>query len=112
MQLLLIVVLATIGSAQCLAQEEKGTIAGAGWVPCAEFAQKYQQNPQSTEDIFFTWAQGYMTGLNNSSIFNRKNLRGWRLEQQKQHIRFFCDKHPLQNVVFAVRDLYSNLPAR
>ncbi len=112
MRLVLIGVFAAIGSAQCLAQEEVGTIAGAGWVPCAEFAQLYQQNPKDTETYYFAWAQGYMTGLNDSAVFSRKNLRGWRLEQQKQHIRAFCDKHPLQNVVFAVRDLYSELPAR
>jgi len=95
-----------------LGTREKGTIAGAAWVSCAEFAKEYQQNPQATEVIYFTWAQGYMSGLNDSLFFNRKNLRGWQLEQQKQHIRAFCDKNPLKNVVFAIRDLFSNLPAR
>ena len=111
MRLLRAVLLAILGSGQCFAQEEKATIAGAGMVPCAEFAQAYQQKPQSTEDYFFAWAQGYMTGLNGSA-FTRKNLRAWRLEQQKQHIRAFCDKRPLAPFRDAVSDLYANLPLR
>jgi HdeA/HdeB family len=111
MRLLLAVVFAVLGSGQCFAQEEKATIVGAGMVTCAEFAQAYQQNPQSTEGYFFAWAQGYMTGL-NGSMFARKNLRAWPLEQQKQHIRAFCDKRPLANVRDAARDLFTNLPER
>jgi hypothetical protein len=111
MRLLLAVVFTILGSGQCFAQEEKATIVGAGWVTCAEFAKAYQQNPQSTEDEFFGWAQGYLSGLNDS-VFVRKNLRGWRLEQQKQHIRAFCDKRSLANFRDAVKDLFSNLPDR
>jgi len=73
---------------------------------------RYQQDPQSTDEIVFTWAQGYMTGMNAAAFFTRKNLRGWSLEQQKQHIRAFCDQRPLANVRDAVSDLFNNLPNR
>lgn len=86
-------------------------MAGAGWVSCAEFAQHYQADPKGTEEYFYAWAQGYMSGLNQAS-WVRKNLRGWQIERQKQHIRAYCDKHPLANVVAAVQDVFNNLPAR
>jgi hypothetical protein len=115
MRLLVAVVFAVLGSGQCFAQAEKATIVGVGMVSCLEFAKGYQQDPTSTEHYFFAWAQGYMTGL-NSSMFatnkSRKNLGGWPLEQQKQHIRAFCDKRPLANFVLAVTDLFNNLPER
>lgn len=109
---LLIAATLSLASTLCLAQEEVGTIAGAGWVPCAEFAQRYQQSPQVTEEYFYAWAQGYMSGVNQASLFGRKNVRGLRIEQQKQHIRSYCDEHPLANVVAAVHDLYEKLPNR
>ena len=109
---LLIAAAFALGSTVCWAQQEVGTIAGAGWVPCAEFEQRYQQSPQATENYFYAWAQGYMSGVNQASLLGKKNIRGWRTEQQKQHIRSYCDEHPLANVVVAVQDLYEKLPDR
>jgi hypothetical protein len=104
-------VVAVLASSQALAQDEKATIVGAGVLTCSEFAQAYQQSPESTETYFFAWAQGYMTGL-NASMLTQKNLRAWPLEKQKQHIRAFCDKRPLANIRDAATDLFTNLPSR
>ena len=93
------------------AQQEGGTIAGAGWVSCGEYAARYQRDPRATEDYFYAWAQGYMSGVNDASLF-RKNLRGLSIIKQKEHIRLFCDQRPLANVVVAVRDLFDRLPLR
>lgn len=112
MRFLLVVASIILGSGISGAQEEeKGTIAGAGWVSCAEFAQSYQRAPETTEDYFYAWAQGYMSGLNRASG-ERKNLRGWTIARQKQHIRTYCDQRPLANVVAAVQNVFDNLPAR
>ncbi|KRA96530.1 hypothetical protein ASD83_15605 [Devosia sp. Root685] len=112
MRLVVAFVLAASGVASGYAEEgEKGTIAGAGWVSCGEYAQKYQADPQNTEDYFYAWAQGYMSGL-NQALWQKKNLRGWPIARQKQHIRAYCDKRPLANVVAAVQDVFDNLPAR
>lgn len=102
-----LVVLVTAG----LGEDEVGTIAGAGWVPCGEYAQRYRDNPQGTEDYVHAWAQGYMSGVNAVSLV-RKNLRGMSIEKQKEHIRAFCDQRPLANVVVAVQDLFDRLPTR
>lgn len=112
MRLVVAFVLAISGVCSGYADEgEKGTIAGAGWVPCGEFAQMYQRDPEGTEDYVYAWAQGYMSGLNQAS-WQPKNLRGWTIDRQKQHIRAYCDKRPLANVVAAVQDVFDNLPAR
>lgn len=94
-----------------VAEEEVGTIAGAGWVSCGEYAQRYQRNPTGTEDYVYAWAQGYMSGLNYAGAI-RKNLRGMSIDKQKEHIRAFCDQRPLANVVMAIRDLFERLPNR
>jgi hypothetical protein len=52
-----------------------------------------------------------MSGLNQAS-WQKKNLRGWTIDRQKQHIRAYCDQRPLANVVAAVQDVFDNLPAR
>jgi hypothetical protein len=111
MRLLLVVTVAILGNGQSFAQEIKASSVGAGVVSCTEFAQRYQQAPQSIEFEVFAWAQGYMTALDKPSPAP-KNLRGWLLEKQKQHIRAFCDKHPLASVRDAVEDLFTSLPER
>ena len=111
MRLPLTIAFIALGCGMTTSQEEKGTIAGAGWVSCAEFAQKYQIDPGYTEEYFYAWAQGYMSGL-NQAVLQRKNLRGWQIAQQKQHIRAYCNEHPLANVVAAVQDVFNNLPNR
>jgi hypothetical protein len=37
---------------------------GAGARSCADFAQAYKNNPGLTEEIFYSWAFGFMSGLN------------------------------------------------
>ena len=106
-----VVVIALFTSGSSHAQEETGTISGAGWVSCAEFAESYRASPKSTEDYFYAWAQGYISGVNAASLV-RKNVRGWRLDQQKQHIRAYCAENPLANYVAAVQDLFGKLPNR
>jgi len=111
-RLILAFVVAVCWATSGYAEEgEKGTIAGAGWVPCGEFAQMYQRDPEGTESYTYAWAQGYMSGL-NQAVWQRKNLRGWSIDRQKQHIRTFCDQRPLANVVAAVQDVFDNLPNR
>jgi hypothetical protein len=110
MRLLLAATLALWGTV-CFAQEEVGTIAGAGWVSCGEYAQSFQENPEGAERYFFAWAQGYMSGVNQASTV-RKNLRGWSLAKQKDHIRAFCDKRPLAHYGEAVQSVFGSLPDR
>ena len=111
MRCALSVTMVALLSTTSIAEEEFGTIAGAGWVSCAEYAEKYQRDPKGTEEYFYAWAQGYMSGVNQVSLI-RKNLRGWSITKQKDHIRAFCDQRPLANVVIAIQDLFDQLPSR
>jgi hypothetical protein len=89
MRTLLAVAVVIASTGVGFSQDKTGTVAGAGWVSCAEFAQHYQKDPQGTEEYFYAWAQGYMSGVNQASSV-RKNLVGWRIAHQKQHIRSYC----------------------
>ena len=39
-------------------------IMGPGSVTCGKFAADYRQNPDQVDNLFFTWAQGFMSGFN------------------------------------------------
>jgi hypothetical protein len=71
------------GSAQ---QSAAGVVMGAGMTSCAEFAKEYRQNPESTESIFFSWAQGFMSGTNLAFLALKKpmhDLNAWSIHDQK-----------------------------
>lgn len=88
---------------------------GLGVHSCAEFAKSYAANPVVTEDLYFTWAQGFMSGLNLSLVSNTGSFRyidGNDMASHKLRIRSFCATHPLAPYVGAVMDLLNSLPPR
>jgi hypothetical protein len=90
---------------------------GVGTHSCAEFAKLYTSNPSVAEDIFFTWAQGFMSGLNASSWAETgtyRSIEGTPSEMValKVHIRSYCDVHPLGQYVSAILDVYNSLPIK
>ena len=85
---------------------------GVGATSCAEFARMYRNSPEYTELVFFSWGQGYMSGLNISAMgqgFLARDLAG-DMAQQQQEIRRYCADNPLKNYKDAVFDLYGKLP--
>jgi hypothetical protein len=79
---------------------------------CSEFAQDYRQNPRS-ELMYFSWAQGFMTGLNVTQVSLKRPERDQNARppsQQMAFIREFCDKRPLAVFADAVAELFSSLP--
>jgi hypothetical protein len=86
---------------------------GVGLRSCAEFAKDYSLVGERAEDVYFTWAQGFMSGLNLDAVANRRPYRlinGNDMATQKIQIRSYCEAHPLVQYVAAVVDLYSRLP--
>ena len=58
---------------------------GVGVTSCAEFARLYQGSPEYTELVFFSWGQGYMSGLNISAMghgFLARDLAGDTSQQK------------------------------
>jgi hypothetical protein len=99
-------------------EEIAGT--GVGNHSCAQFAKFYRTDPSPTitELIFFSWAQGFMTGWNVAQSDQKDlkvNLSAMKPEEQKKYLRDYCDKHPLKNYVDGVVALIQqirNLNAR
>ena len=86
---------------------------GLGVSSCAEFAKRYQADPTSFELYYFTWAQGFMSGLNSMSLLEHgtsRDLESMPTENQQQQLRDYCNAHPLAPYDQGVMHLYFQLP--
>src|SRR5258706_16471380 len=86
-----------------------------GMRSCGEFAKAYAANPAIAEDLYFTWAQGFISSLNLNSVPNThvyRDINGDDIQAHKAHIRAYCDAHPLAQYVAAVLDLYGTFPPK
>src|SRR5687768_5009634 len=86
---------------------------GAGVSTCGTFASHYKSSPEFYENYYFTWAQGFMSGLNahfGNVTSEVRDLNAKSTEDQARAIRDYCDKHPLQIYIEAVRANYFSLP--
>ena len=72
---------------------------GVGTSTCGEFAEHYRDSPSLWENVYFAWAQGFMTGMNlASAAFNdgaNRDLSSIPLDQQRRFLRNYCNDHPL-----------------
>ena len=86
---------------------------GPGMQSCGEFSRLYATNPTVTEDLFYTWAQGFMSALNLSFVSTTGAYRFIApdgMASYKLRLRTYCDAHPPSQYVQAVMDLYNSLP--
>lgn len=86
---------------------------GMGTATCAEYAQEYRKAPKQIEMLFFSWAQGYLSGINTGHIADHKptaDLASISTDDQESRIRSYCDQHPLLTYAQAVLVLYYSLP--
>ncbi len=92
--------------------QELGASYGIGVHSCAEFAKSYAANPTVTENVYFAWVEGFMSGLNLSAISHKAPYRILEPGDEKMryymlYIRSFCDNHPLSPYYGAVTALYT-----
>jgi hypothetical protein len=92
-------------ASHALAQEYNAMGQGVG--TCSVFAQHYKQNPDYWEVVYFAWAQGWMSGFNSGDPVKNQNLNSIPLEEQRRHLRQYCDQHPLDEYFSAVTSLYN-----
>ena len=83
---------------------------GFGARSCAVFANDLKET-NMIEAVYFTWAQGYMTGLNMGLLAIGNETTdllplGFDTDRQQGFIRRFCDQHPLKSYSEAVDDLF------
>lgn len=88
---------------------------GLGTSACGQFAKFYAQSPIQTEDVYFQWALGFMSGLNTAFYWAPnpnyiKNLNAISVEYKQEKLRAYCNTHPLANYADAVADLFNSLP--
>lgn len=82
---------------------------------CTDFAKDYAAYAGKAEDIYFTWAQGFMSALNLNLSANQGVYRvidGAAMPTYKIQIRSFCDGHPLAPYAAAIMDLMASLPTQ
>jgi hypothetical protein len=91
------------------AAAEKAGWSGAGTMSCADVAAALQQHPED-ENLFFSWAQGFMSGLNTDLLKRGEtDLNGLPLDAQKQFIRSYCQDHSRAPYFEAVFKLYDKM---
>ena len=87
-------------------------VSGVGAKSCAGFTSQYKDNAIE-ELISFTWAQGYMSGLNSAQYLRKeglRNLAAWPQDQQLAQIRLYCQQSPSSPYYLSVFELYHALP--
>ena len=98
----------TFFSAQVLAAE-KAAWSGSGTMACAEVTGALQLHPED-ENLFFSWAQGFMSGLNTDLLkHGETDLNGLPLDAQKQFVRSYCKEHPRAAYFEAVFKLFDKM---
>ena len=92
---------------------EQGQFVGIGSDTCGVFAQDYRKDGAAVENIYFTWAQGFMSGMNGMLVNEAKGFRQLTAKstsEQKAFIRSYCSQHPLDDYPTAVVALFRSLP--
>lgn len=89
--------------------DEKAAWTGSGTMSCADVASAYQQHPED-ENLFFSWAQGFMSGLNTELLqHGETNLNGLSLDAQKEFVRSYCKDRPHAPYFEAVFKLFDRM---
>jgi len=87
---------------------------GAGAGSCAEFNRQYAKTPAAAETVFFSWAQGFLSGVNQILMYQHartKNLQSLSLDDQRARLRAYCTAHPNAIYQLAVMNLFVALGA-
>ena len=81
---------------------------GPGISPCSQY--NANRGDEKEEDVFFSWAEGFLTGYNmqakSTEMVELSALTGG---QQLQFVRDYCDQHPDKRYIEAVLALIQAL---
>ena len=112
-----LMVLVSVTANPSTAAESGGGGYGIGMQTCGQFAEAYVAHPDVTENLYFTWAQGFMTGLNFMATVVKqpaREINGGDVASMKSYrtsIRSFCNEHPLAAYYEGVARLWRSLPS-
>ena len=87
---------------------------GLGTRSCARFAQDFKQNPELWDTLYYSWAEGFMTGFNlvRSTIAKQDidlNPHNRSEQWRRESILEYCATHPLSPYSEAVVNLINEL---
>ena len=87
---------------------------GLGTRSCAKFTEDFKQNPELWETLYYSWAEGFMSGFNlvRSNISNKDiDLNPYDRSEiwRRETIREYCSTHPLSPYSEAVVNLINEL---
>jgi hypothetical protein len=86
---------------------------GAGSGKCGDYVREYQRDPDVANNVYFSWAQGYMSGLNFEQLALKKrmrNLNALPVASQLDYLMVYCKQKPDELFVMAARNLFNALP--
>jgi hypothetical protein len=69
--------------------------------------------PATLDDVFLSWAQGFMSALNGTRLsggLNSKQLSSMSAADQIEKMRAYYVAHPNEKYMAAVHDLFDSLP--
>jgi hypothetical protein len=95
--------------------EDHNIARGVGSASCAEYAQLYKTDPKTTDMVYTSWAQGFMTGFNFSTMSESngyRDLAAKNVDTLNAHVMQYCNAHPLGSFWAAVADFFGTLPVR
>jgi hypothetical protein len=88
---------------------------GAGANRCSDYLASSRQDPLLTRSVYYTWALGFMTGL-NFAFLNFKSeqdrlslLDTYSEEDFEQRMHAFCQTNPSSYYMDGVIDLYASM---
>lgn len=88
------------------------SLAGPGITTCTDFEKAYHDNRESNENLFYSWALGFMSGLNASVMLvghGETDLHELSEQAQKEFLRSTCKAQLRGTYVGAVFDLYNRM---
>jgi hypothetical protein len=84
-------------------------VRGVGATSCGKYAETYRMNPRNADDLYISWAQGYISGV-NSGMDAYFDLGSKTSDEMLRFLRKYCDDHPLANFHEAAEGLLKSLP--
>ena len=102
------VALCLVHAPSATAQHE---VLGIGGNTCAQFASDYLEAPDAWELLYYSWAGGFLTGLDlgvaaATGSSNSSQLASISLDDQLQYLRRYCAENPDAIYRDAVYSLY------
>ncbi len=88
------------------------TVAGAGVNSCGKFLADIETGGEVLSAVYFSWAQGYLTGLNTKYSLGRRSAAELPDRAEIEFwIRIYCEDNPLDQYLMAATRLWASLRA-